>query len=105
MRRAGMRKITIPLTVVWLLGTIVVPAGAGTLNGTILGKAENPRPYVRVEISGPENRTTFTDQGGKFSVTLRDGRYTITIIEGNRRTEFTADVSANTPATTFRLGW
>jgi len=105
MKRSAVCKMIITLTAVWLLATIVVPAGAGTLTGVVVGKAENPKPYVRVEIYGPENRTTFTDQGGRFSVTLRDGRYTINIIEGGRRMEFTADVSASAPATTFRLGW
>jgi hypothetical protein len=95
----------VTLTVLWLLATIVVPAEAGTLTGVVVGKAENPKPYVRVEINGPENRTTFTDQSGKFSVNLLDGRYTIRIIEGGRSMEFSADVSANAPVTTFRLGW
>jgi|SRR5437899_12625801 len=105
MKRFAICVTIIALTVLWFVATLVVPAGAGTLAGLVVGKAENPKPYVRVEISGPQNRTTFTDQDGKFSVNLRDGRYTINFIEGGRRMEFTADVSASAPATTFKLGW
>jgi hypothetical protein len=47
----------------------------------------------------------FTDQDGRFSAKLQDGRYTINVIEGVRRMEFTADVSTNPTAATFQLEW
>ena len=66
----------------------------------------NPKQYVRIEIAGLDNKTTFTDNNGMFVVTLKGGRYTIRVIETPKRMEFSLDVpQTGTTAQTFLLGW
>lgn len=81
-------------------------AEGGELRGSVLGVTHSPKSYVRIEISGPENKTTFTDNNGMFVVTLKGGRYTIRVIETPKRMEFSLDVpQAGTTPQTFLLGW
>lgn len=68
------------------------PAGAGTLRATITGKSGKPKPYVRVEVIGPETRTLFTGQAGQLSTELPGGSYVVRVTERNRRMEFTVEV-------------
>jgi hypothetical protein len=104
MKRSIIFGTVIALMVPSLITLTGAPALAGTITGLVVGKSNNPKPYVRVEILGPQSRTIFTDKDGIFSVNLMDGRYTINIIEGVRRMEFN-DVSTGASATTFKLEW
>lgn len=82
-------------------------AEGGTLRGRVVGITRNPKPFVRVEISGPQGSiTAFTDNDGSFSVELQGGQYRIQVIERNQSMQFTIDVPMNgTKDPVFRLAW
>ncbi len=82
-------------------------AYAGTLNGTVRGKTGQIKKYVRVEIGGPETKTTFTDEHGVFSVQLLSGAYIINIVERNRSMKFNVDIleAKNPMEKSFNLKW
>lgn len=96
------------LILVLLLSVLFgVPGEAATLEATVIGTAQNPKPFVRVEINGPQSTTVFTNNAGKFSVRLRAGQYRIDIIEMNQRMQFVVDIPGDDRAFnhTFRLAW
>jgi hypothetical protein len=102
-------KIYVVVLVFQLFSSVLVvtPAVGGTLLGTVVGAASNPKPFVRVEINGPQaSIQTFTNEKGKFSVDLSGGRYTIRVIEMNQAMQFTINVNqvGQTPYE-FKLGW
>lgn len=79
---------------------------AGTLEGKVVGASQNPKPFVRVEIYGPQSMTTFTNNEGKFSVELEGGQYRIQVIEMNQGMQFDVDVPRdNKISTEFKLAW
>lgn len=65
---------------------------AGTLKGIVKGKGGDPKAYAKIEIGGPQTITTLTDADGAFTVELKGGRYTVQVIERNRRMRFSVDV-------------
>src|SRR5262249_15706387 len=83
---------------------LAVPAVAGNLEGGVLDTAGHPKPYIRVDFLGAQNRTVFTDKNGWFSVELRDGPYLVRIFERGQQMEFTVDVPSDGKQT-FRLNW
>ena len=96
-----------------LLAVLVVALSAATahaaalLEGTVLGAAGNPKPYVRIEVSGPRHTTLFTDKDGKFSLPLEAGKYTLVVSELNRITTFQLELRGDEAraARTFKLAW
>lgn len=84
-----------------------VPGETATLQATVIGAAQNPKPFVRVEINGPQSMTIFTNNDGKFSVPLPAGQYKIYIIEMNQRMQFVVHIPGDNKAIdrTFRLPW
>lgn len=86
----------------------ICPVEGATLKGTVKGKNGQLKKYVRVEIGGPESKTTFTNEDGVFSILLSGGRYTIKIVERNRSMTFNVDVPKEkdkTKEVTFKLNW
>jgi carboxypeptidase family protein len=86
---------------------VVTPAVGGTLLGTVVGAASNPKPFVRVEVNGPQTSIqTFTNKDGQFSVDLSGGQYKIRVTEMNKSMQFTINVNqvGQTPYE-FKLGW
>ncbi len=85
-----------------------VPGEAATLEATVIGTVQNAKRFVRVEISGPQSMTVFTNNDGKFSVNLPPGQYKIAIIEMNHRGQFIVDMPNDDKAVkqlTFKLAW
>jgi hypothetical protein len=83
-----------------------LPAHAGTLKATITGKSGQPKPYVRVELIGPETHTLFTSQEGQLTAELPKGSYVLRVTERNRRMEFNVKVPAQGQLNpTFELAW
>jgi hypothetical protein len=68
-------------------------AHAADLNGTVVGRAGDPKGYVRVELLAPAQKSVFTDAGGKFTIrALNAGTYTVRVNERNRVTEFQINI-------------
>jgi hypothetical protein len=96
----------------WRLGALVpsllvsLPASAGHLEATITGQSGEPRPYVRVELIGPEDQQLFTTQEGKLSAELPGGSYVLRVTDRNRRMEFHLDVPQRGQLQrTLKLDW
>jgi hypothetical protein len=82
-------------------------AQATTLEVTVVGSDDTPKPIVRVEVRGPQSKKVFTDEQGRFTVELTEGVYTIEVFERNRRARKTG---VNVPAqgkidVTLKLDW
>jgi hypothetical protein len=69
-----------------------LPAAASTLEAQVIGSAGAPKPYVRVELAGPERLILFTNERGKLSRELPGGSYVLTVSERNRRQDFPVQV-------------
>jgi hypothetical protein len=108
-RKAPAARLSIYICCVMLSAMLwVAPASSGTLAGTVIGTAQNPKAFVRVEIVGPQSLTTFTNQEGTFSAKLAGGRYVVRILEANRRMEFPVEIPGDdrsTVTSTFKLPW
>lgn len=77
-------------------------AFAGSLRGIVVGKAGDPKRYVRVTLIGRETRTTFTNNRGIFVLQVQDGNYRIVVSEKGNRQAFEAQVPGNRE---FRVNW
>jgi hypothetical protein len=88
-----------------LLHILATLAEAGTLKGTVKGRDGQLKKHVRVEIGGPETKTTFTKKDGTFSIQLQGGKYTIRIVEKNNSMKFKVKVPKTNETTqkTFKL--
>jgi hypothetical protein len=108
---AASMKPNVSRVITWIVFSIILvlfvePAESTTLEGTVLGQANNRKPFVRVEIAGPGSKTTFTDKDGKFSLELEGGQYTVQVIEMNRAKQFTVNVpSEGKIQSEFKLPW
>ena len=81
-------------------------AEAGTLKGIVKGKGGDPKAYAKIEIGGPQNVSTLTEADGAFTVELKGGRYTVQVIERNRRMRFSVDVpDKGSKEEMFNLDW
>jgi len=101
------RSWHIPVAALLFLSFLTCPAVAGTLEGAVKGKGGELKRYVRVQIGGEETKTTFTDRNGRFSIEVRDGKYTVTITERNRSMRFEIDVpmTEEQKKEGFKLNW
>lgn len=73
---------------------------------TVIGRNKQPKPYIRVEISGPENRRIATDRNGMVSTRLAVGTYMVVLKERSRQKRFELVVEPNqTTEKTFKLPW
>jgi hypothetical protein len=99
-------RLLLATLLVVVLSATAAPA-ASLLEGAVLGAADDPKPYVRVEVSGPRHMTFFTDKDGKFSLPLETGRYTVVISEANRINTFPLELRAGEAKVTrtFKLSW
>lgn len=84
-----------------------LPAQGALVKGSVVGKSGQPRPYVRVDVSGPESQTLFTDAKGTFTADLPGGDYIVRITERNQRMQFDLQVSDDEGRTAprFELRW
>ena len=100
-------SLLITVLVLFCCATLVpVAVQGGTLEGTVMGAAQNPKPFLRVEMEGPESKTFFTGNDGKFSVTLKGGRYAVRVIETPKRMQYSVDVpNDGTKREIFKLAW
>ena len=60
---------------------------AGTLQGQVFGLNKAPRPYLRIDFSGPTQITAVTDVNGRYQVSSQGGSYRARISEQSRRWE------------------
>jgi hypothetical protein len=92
------------LTLLMILGAPAIHAG--TLDGNVIGINDTPRPYVRVELHGPEGKTVFTGANGRFSVVLAGGKYVVQVIQGDRAAQFNVVIADQGVVTqSFKLSW
>jgi len=76
------------------------------LLGLVKGKDGGPRSYVKVELSGPENKTIYTKKDGTFKVELASGTYVLTITEKSRNMSFEVTIEKGIENSfTFPLSW
>ena len=95
----------IPLTVAALLVGASV-AHATSVVGKVVGVNGAIQPYVRVELHGPDARTTFTGANGVFTIDLGAGDYVVQVIQDNHAAQFKVTVPASgTVSQTFTLNW
>ncbi len=101
-----------PVRIRWLLPTLLLGllggprAEAGGLKGKVVGSAGEPKPYVNLQVSGPESRTLFSGRDGRFAVELPAGSYTLQITERNRTMHFDVRVPTEGEVDqTFTLKW
>ncbi len=80
----------------------VLNTEAAELKGTVIGKDNTQKKYIRVKICG---KTTFTNEKGIFKVDIDKGEYIITISERNRSMKFNISISKETENITFKLKW
>lgn len=79
------------------------PGVADTLAGTVVGKDGQPRPYVRIDIIGPQKVVIVADENGKFAVDVPQGRYKVRVTDDRRRMDFAA--SSPVQGKQFKLNW
>lgn len=84
-----------------------LPAQGAPVEGRVLSRSGQPKTYVRVEVTGPENQTLFTDANGAFAADLPGGDYVVRITERNQRMQFNLRVPDDDSTTTpsFKLRW
>ena len=80
------------------------------LLGLAEGKDGLPRGYVKVELSGPENKTIYTKKDGTFKAELTPGTYEVTITEKSRFQHHTGSFEVTIEkgienSFTFPLNW
>lgn len=80
-----------------------VTAMADPLAGTVVGKDGNPRPFVRIDIIGPQNVVIVADENGRFAIDVPKGRYKVRVTDNRRRMDF--QVSSPVEGEKFRLSW
>ncbi|HSP77288.1 MAG TPA: carboxypeptidase-like regulatory domain-containing protein [Myxococcaceae bacterium] len=91
-----------------LLGLLAgATAQAGDLQARVVSSAGEPKPFVRVEVSGPARQTLFTDRDGRLSAMgLPGGSYLVQVSEGYRRMDFRIQVPQRGEVNrTFELKW
>lgn len=94
-----------PLTIATLLIGVSVTQAA-SLAGTVVGVNGALQPYVRVELHGPDARTTFTGSNGMFAIDLTEGMYVVQVIQGNRAAQFQVAIpTSGIVSQTFKLSW
>lgn len=75
----------------------------GTLQGTVTDATTgNPITGATISITGPIDRTTFTDSNGNYSVLLAVGTYTVTARMFGYLTETVSEVTVSEDATTVQ---
>lgn len=84
-----------------------LPAQGAVVKGSVIGKSGQPRPYVRVDVAGPQSQTLFTDAKGTFAVELPGGDYVVRVTERNQRMQFDLRVADDEGSTAprFELRW
>jgi hypothetical protein len=65
---------------------------AGTLKGTVKGKGGRPKKYIQLDFSGPQRVVVYSNNKGEYSITLRGGRYMITVRQRSRTMKFTVTI-------------
>lgn len=101
------------LMLVWItLLPILMPANAyaelspPALTGTVLGKNNQPKKYIRVEIKGNTNIKLATNADGEFKTSLPAGDYIVVIRQRSRQMEFEVTINKDSITTkTFNLAW
>jgi hypothetical protein len=79
---------------------------AGTLHGIVRGKNGQLKQYVRIDIGGQQQKTTYTNQDGTFSLDLQSGSYSIVVTERNKRMKFSVVIPiVGVKQKTFFLEW
>lgn len=76
-----------------------------SLTGSVVGRDNNPKPNLSVDLVGPTTVYTRTDSVGKFSVRLRPGRYVVRIRDYQRRYEFRQDVGPGQNNARYVVPW
>jgi hypothetical protein len=93
------------IIILFIFFLTILHAEAIEFTGTVIGKNNMYKKYVRVKIGGEEEKTTFTDENGKFKVNIKEGAYTITIKERNRSMMFDVKVFESKKEEEFKLKW
>lgn len=82
------RHVYVALPFLFLALIIIsLPMSAGTIQGRVLDRNGSPLPHVRMDFSGPVERTTITDVKGQYRVTAPDGQYRVRFTSQKRREE------------------
>lgn len=79
---------------------------AGTLQGLVLNSQGEPLAHVRIDFSGPSQRTTVTDTRGQYRVTAPGGTYRVRFSNQQRRQEQQVLMPASeVKLHNFQLAW
>jgi hypothetical protein len=76
---------------------------ADPLDGTVVGKDGQPKPYVRIDIIGPRRVVVVADDTGRFAVDVPQGRYKVRVTDNRRRMDF--DATSPSQGQQFKLSW
>ena len=98
-------KYKLAVIILFVFFLSILPAEAIDFEGTVIGKNNTYKKYVRVKIGGKIEKTTFTDENGKFKIDIDEGVHTITIRERNRLMMFDVKVSKSKTTEIFKLKW
>lgn len=108
--RGGVARVThgprfgVPV-LCFLISVLALPApgSADPLGGTVVGKDGNPKPYVRIDIIGPQKSVVLADENGRFAVDVPQGRYKVRVTDNRRRMDF--DASSPSQGKKYKLSW
>jgi hypothetical protein len=89
-------RLIVLIAIFFLFTLWTSEAQAGTVTGTVVGRAGDLKSMAGIILEGPNRYMSMTNTAGQFNIeNVKPGRYTLTVTQGNYVQKFNVSIDGN----------